>query len=299
MPSARVEVGFAAALACTAGCTGPVAGDDSPTEAAPAFIPSPSDTYLVGIAWETGDMWCPSNRKSTQWANRRPTIAWVSTEGMPLRAIDWLAGHTVVARGRPADTPYSPFVLVDPEDECKSMAIDYRTPRGVRVDRGVHPPLDHFEIEQLQRVAGPRVELDADALTVRFENTLPVALHDLVIHVYYEPCHAHGYPGPRRRSSLSTTLAPGETAEHRFPRLFEDTANGAATSTKSSTIAPTTCRSSPVAPPADRPCTSTSTHRSNGSGSRSPAPQRGRSNLASTSSNSATARSVTAPGTEG
>jgi hypothetical protein len=212
------------ALACTAGCTGPIADGDPPAEAAPAFNPSPSDTYLIGIAWETGDMWCPD--RSTEWANRRPTIAWVSTEGMQPRAIDWLAGRVVFARGRPVDTPYSPFRVDDPEDECKSMAVDYRSPRGVRVERGEHPPLDHFEIEQLQTVAGPRVELDTDALTVRFENTLPVQLHDLVIHVYYEPCHAHGYPGPRRRSSPPTTLGPGETAEHRFPRLFEDTANG-------------------------------------------------------------------------
>lgn len=220
MPHAP-EVGFVAVLVCMAGCTGPVAGEP---ESAPALIVTSSDTYLVGIAWETGDLWCPDD--SAVWANRRPTIAWVSTEGMPSGTLGWLAGHAVVARGRPADTPYAPFVLVDPEHACKSIAIDYRSPRGVRVDRGEHPPLDHFEIEQLRTFAGPRVDFDTDALTVRFDNTLPVELHELVIHVYYEPCHRVGYPAPRRRSSPSTPLAPGETTEHRFPLLFEDTANG-------------------------------------------------------------------------
>jgi hypothetical protein len=151
-----------------------------------------------------------------EWLDVHPTLGFVPTTGLDLSP--WL-DQVVLARGRAVPARPRPPLPVEPRPgPIMQMRSDYRsTPRGIRRRREHHVGIACFAVEQVMPLHEPRVELDHDALVVRFTNPLPFDLAALGFVVHYEGCY--GKPDAAQIVCPAEPLARGCTRSARVPVL--------------------------------------------------------------------------------
>jgi hypothetical protein len=173
--------------------------------------------YFLGYVSQTGIEHC-QNGHEWEWLDVRSTLGFVPTGGMSLEPH---MGKVVLARGEAGKLP--PVTKVVEPKPCPPMQMrsDWmNSPKGIRVDRGIHPAIEYFEVASAEQVEGFEVVRDGDELRVSFTNPLPFELVAVALLAHYEGCY--GKPGSTQRGRPDVPLGPGAAVQVRFPIFAED-----------------------------------------------------------------------------
>lgn len=174
--------------------------------------------YFLATVQRHGTMACRPGEHEPRWFGVFPMAAWVHLLG----AVDLAAlrGQVVVLEGDAIDV-VPPCAPLPPGWSPKNCPVPQlrsdmvESVDGILHRRGHEPAMSAF----LVRAARPFGGLTASGegtVTLRFTNTLPVALEDVVLTAHFEG--RFGKPGSERREATAGPLAPGEAVELAVPR---------------------------------------------------------------------------------
>jgi hypothetical protein len=172
---------------------------------------------------QTGIEHCPGGGYDRKWLAVRPAIGRVSVSGPADETVlDPLMDRPVLALGVPGEAPPrgaspEPTPSVEP---ClpAQMRSDWRTtPRGMLVERGPAPAVEHFRMDAVRPLHELAARKDGDHVVVTLTNPVPGALADVELRAHYEGCF--GKPGTMARATVIGDLGPGAQASARVPML--------------------------------------------------------------------------------
>lgn len=179
--------------------------------------------YLLGLVGQSGVEHCPGGGFEREWLWLRPTIGRVSVSGPDDPVFDPLMDQPVLALGQPAAAPAAGTSTELAKVELcapAQMRSDWRTtPRGMRIERGPAPALDHFRVDAVRRLHELQAHADGDHVVVTLINPVPVVLADVELRVHYEGCF--GKPGSMATATVIGDLGVGAQASARVPMLSQ------------------------------------------------------------------------------
>jgi hypothetical protein len=197
-------------------------GGDSPWHWRSEAAPGGSPTYLLGMMGQTGVEHCPGGGYDRTWLSVRPTIGRVSVSGPDDAVLDPLMDQPVLALGQPGEPPPRDAGGEPPAvgESClpAQMRSDWQlNPRGMFIERGAAPALQHLRMEAVRPLHELRAKQDGDHIVVTLTNPLPVALAEVELRAHYEGCF--GKPGTRSEATVIGDLGVGAQASARIPML--------------------------------------------------------------------------------
>jgi hypothetical protein len=198
-------------------------------EAEPAPVPeAEGDEYFLAVLGQSGVEHCPGGGERT-WLNVQPTLGFVAAGGAATDAtekIDALLDQPVLARGTSMAAPQrapSP-IEVRPCPPMQMRSDWVNTPRGIRVQRGPTPSIEHFHVTSIRRLDELAVTREGEELVVTLGNPLPFALVDVRLVMHYEGCY--GKPGSTSIAGEPIELAPGAKVTQRFAMIADHEPTG-------------------------------------------------------------------------